>query len=96
MQTNEHASSQASPTPGPWEVVGHYVRTARTPEDGSGLMIADVGFGFHADPREHHANARLIAATPDLLNACVALVRGNDLQVAIDLARAAIAKGEGR
>lgn len=45
------------------------------------------------------ANAHLIAATPDLLAACVELIRGDgtsdSVQRAIDLARAAIARAEG-
>lgn len=48
---------------------------------------------------EIEANAHLIAAAPDLLAACVELIRGDgtsdSVQRAIDLARAAIARAEG-
>jgi hypothetical protein len=44
---------------------------------------------------EQEANARLIAAAPDLYAACVALVNGDDMD-AMNMARAAIARAEGK
>lgn len=49
-----------------WEVAGQYVRTPFVVGLGGGLMIADVGHGVWS-AEEHAANARLIAAAPDLL-----------------------------
>lgn len=51
--------------PGPWEAVGFYVRTPMT-ASGGGWMVADCQNVTW--PREQvRANARLIAAAPDLL-----------------------------
>lgn len=49
-----------------------------------------------APEAELEAIARKMQAAPDLLEACIALIRSDDLQRAIDLARAAIAKAEGK
>ncbi|MNE47326.1 hypothetical protein D3C80_1417280 [compost metagenome] len=55
-------------TPERWEIAGQYVRTPFVVGIGGGLMIADVGHGVWS-AEEHVANARLIAAAPDLLEA---------------------------
>lgn len=53
-------------TPGPWEVDGHMVRTA----DGEFNYIADTyNDDTDFDHEDSAANARLIAAAPDLLEA---------------------------
>lgn len=54
-------------TPERWEIAGQYVRTPFVVGIGGGLMIADVGHGVWS-AEEHAANARLIAAAPDLLS----------------------------
>lgn len=92
----------ASFTPGPW-VVRHfptdrssYVVTTTPDKDGKfvGSIIA-----FPTTDPNHEANARLIAAAPDLLEACEAMLK--EMQVweneqgihpAATFARAAIAK----
>lgn len=57
-------------TPGPWKVIegndrnGKYTRVAGT--DGWGVL-ADCGMGLRAAFDEQEANARLIAAAPDML-----------------------------
>jgi len=55
-------------TPGPWERIGTMVRGPYSIRDGSrpGGLIADCG-GYYGP--EQHANAQLIAAAPDLLDA---------------------------
>ncbi len=87
-------------TPGPWESQAtagyetHGQRAVYAEENGKDIAIVYDG----------EANARLIAAAPELLEACKALV-GSDhdgksftsrAALATRLARAAIAKAEGR
>jgi hypothetical protein len=86
-------------TPGPWEYAHSWVQTA----DHKKTPIAN--FNFHAATE---ANARLIAAAPDLLQALLNLVGtmcaadGSDMEADLDAidarvgdARAAIAKATG-
>jgi hypothetical protein len=88
-------------TPGPWEI---------EPNAGKGAWISnDFGWAALALGNDHdnaRANARLIAAAPDLLEALTALANGVDfnikngscpldLGVRLKKARAAIAKAEG-
>lgn len=81
-------------TPGPWAIncdLGIYAAT------GTQWAIASVGFGWPHQPdrREAEANAHLIAAAPELLEALEYLVGlgGGDC---LDMARAAIAKARGQ
>lgn len=96
-------------TPGPWQVSG-----GRSRIDAYGHTVGPDGFGiacvFYSDQTtaEHIASladARLIAAAPDLLKALNALerqvlqnnIRGDEwMDEALELTRAAIAKAEGR
>ena len=79
-------------TPGPWELI----------ELGYGISVGNVawiGFGTAHSREEHAANARLIAAAPELLKELKAIVAGiepalDEPQV-LDKAKAAIAKAEG-
>ena len=93
-------------TPGPWEAAGSYVRTKRT-ASGGGFFVADcwrswdpanVEFAF--DGSEADANARLIAAAPDLLESlrmAVKYLKGENMgSVMLPKFDAAIAKAEGR
>lgn len=93
-------------TPGPWEAVGD--------RDDEGIMIVQSATGGevcdivstlgYAEADE--ANARLIAAAPDLLEALVDFVEqveaydrlhgANSCAISPDAARLAIAKAEGR
>jgi hypothetical protein len=83
-----------SATPGPWRHSGNRI------DDGNGRGKA-VAFADRRRP-EHDANARLIAAAPDLLAACRALVSTLNADLtseqcdAWDAAVAAMAKAEGR
>lgn len=95
-------------TPGPWEML---LSDNATPfilhgKDAHLYDIDDLDRLVCVMPAEimkdfnSFANARLIAAAPDLLEACKKLITGwqsdtDTLQVAIDAARAAIAKAEG-
>lgn len=90
----------AQHTSGPWHIGARAFERAVYGERGeeiavfSGLIPAD----------EELANARLIAAAPELLNACelfeqaIAVNRHNltrEMRAAIDAARAALAKAKG-
>jgi hypothetical protein len=98
MKVNEKVSYTA----GPWQssTAGSSEGIHRVIRDESGIRIADVGF-FHHEQSEELANAKLIAAAPDLLEALkrIAAMDVTHSQAAI-LARNeavdAIAKAEGR
>ena len=83
----------AKHTPGPWR----YQRENGSPTTGQ-HMIAGANPGYLAEVRDCGsgdvcANARLIAAAPELLEALLAVVRVADrATVEFDMARAAIAK----
>ena len=83
----------AKHTPGPWR----YQRENGSPTTGQ-HMIAGANPGYLAEVRDCGsgdvcANARLIAAAPELLDALQAVVRVADRNtVEFDMARAAIAK----
>lgn len=89
-------------TPGPWEVnCDHFI------EAGNGTLICDPHIEPDGDPPELEANARLIAAAPDLLAACeralglAAIERSqpeawrDDDSTTLEMLRAAIAKAIG-
>ena len=90
-------------TPGPWRwwVTVGGARIAGRPADGSKNFVCDVMPPERAVSYE--ANARLIAAAPELLEALQAIlpdavanhIGGPDTQARIDAARAAIAKATG-
>lgn len=95
-------------TPGPWWV-GHHAITGVFAERKAGtisireaVVASCGGFSTNTDQGEHcaenEANARLIAAAPDLLEAAKMYVgsRGSAQgRVALSLLRAAIAKATG-
>lgn len=77
-----------SHTPGPWRIEGERLKTAISGGHKHVAMVNyfDCGRG---DPRsiskeEHEANARLIAAAPDLLEACEAALACMRTQENID------------
>lgn len=102
-------------TPGPWRLSDESPRIIKKDFRGigrdSGCLIASTmgrdDSGFYASNKEADANARLIAAAPDLLEAlecmiigaCAVAVPHNGeravLQEAVNIARAAIAKATG-
>ena len=98
---------KAKYTPGPWEIASP-TRVWSTHADGGAVCIAaepecNYSSDFQevkiASKRFHEAcaNARLIAAAPDLLEALKAVVRVADRKTfEFDAARAAIARAEGR
>lgn len=91
----------AEHTPGPWNWdEGQGVITKEW--NGFPWHVATVDMselGWHEDDRcksrENGANARLIAAAPDMLEALELFVHGNDLAEAMHVARNAIAKAKG-
>ena len=104
MSANKH-------TPGPWEAVGNLVRSPMVQPQGlsKGVQIAecrDAYFLSHTE--ESKANAHLIAAAPELLDALRAFLRAPSVGSAgpgavtiavqdfnLRAARAAIAKATG-
>ena len=89
-------------TPGPWMAVpgGRHDQEViittqhRLDQSFSEICGLDVEFtGKHGD--EQKANARLIAAAPEMLRALRAIVEESNDPGAVDCARAAIAKAEG-
>lgn len=87
-------------TPGPWKV-----NSLTRIEAADFGLVASIRGGLESP--ETHANARLIAAAPDMLGAlkeCVIEISQlrnvrkltTSEEVALDLARSAIAKAEGR
>ena len=93
----------AKHTPGPWEAVGNLVRSPMVQPQGlsKGVQIAecrDAYFLSHTE--ESKANARLIAAAPELLEALQEMVSLVEMVIPFDgpqqrKARAAIAKATG-
>lgn len=88
---------EAKHTPGPWR----YQRENGSPTTGQHMIAGDTPPGYLAEVRDCgsgdvSANARLIAAAPELLEALLAVVRVADrATVEFDMARAAIAKATG-
>jgi hypothetical protein len=80
-------------TPGPWELVEHEHEPAEIRGSETGLQLAHV---FCTDHDFGKANAKLIAASPELLAACelVAGCRTNSNDT-IDALREAICKAKG-
>lgn len=85
-------------TPGPWKIVDAWNDYMVEGQNGEEIIWQD---GPHDTPTINKANARLIAAAPDLLEALITL---NDAcrtpsQIGVlhglELARAAIAKAKG-
>lgn len=66
-------ANQATHTPGPWEVVDEYdvftIRQAGTNKEIAAIWCGDESPPEHAAAAEGRANARLVAAAPELLEA---------------------------
>lgn len=84
-------------TPGPWINETYSVVASNTPVDG-GDIICEAPLIFDDSMRRWQANARLIAAAPELLDALKAIRDGweHNLSEAMAQVNAAIAKVEGR
>lgn len=90
----------AQHTPGPWSAVTatHDIRGNELDFQESVVQISQIPGGVIARmtmQAEREANARLIAAAPDMLEALLLMVRGRPDKWAFDKARAAIAKATG-
>ena len=86
-------------TPGPWVQNSLMVSEANQPIN-VGRDICHCGMGMRRDPFESEANARLIAASPDLLAACEFALEclvdwDRENGEAGDMLRTAIAKAKG-
>ena len=96
-------SEMSKHTPGPWflgeKVQGKHtvtdLRRIRSEREGMEHGAVCEVYGI-ADGSEAHANARLIAAAPDLLEALAFVIRGvPDTWEGVQKARASIAKATG-
>lgn len=56
-------------TPGPWKIYQSQATMPRVIVSADGSSVADANAGFPCAEDEQDANARLIAAAPDLLDA---------------------------
>lgn len=94
-------------TPGPWSVDTTKITLAirsTAAKGGERYRVASLGIGRRTPDAVDVANARLIAAAPDLLAACKALLgpeviaslRGEEKFDPVGMAFAAIAKAEGK
>lgn len=86
-------------TPGPWSVRYDFVVQAQSFSDGRLVPVAQP-YGVNTDGTDLFANARLIAAAPDLLEALEASLALIDLAIPFEgdvtrKARAALAKAKG-
>jgi len=99
------SATEQKHTPGPWVVDGDVIRGDQQRNGSiSVASMLDVSYPYGRRAGESkHANARLIAAAPELLDAleaCAAVCAGevmhkNGLVNALEKARAAIAKATG-
>lgn len=66
----------ASHTPGHWKIADQsdFIEGRYHIEDENGDALICYGASFYEEPNPGRANARLIAAAPDLLAACKALL----------------------
>ena len=81
-------------TPGPWDLIQHGEKDSRV---GRRTLLAIVYSEAYQDRKNQEANARLIAAAPDLLEACKAMLADPLAPVttqSMQAARIAIAKAE--
>jgi len=86
-------------TPGNWKIEGQSIITE--PDKGNKLVIADLTDSGAMDKEQVAANGHLIAAAPELLEACkLTLENLTPLyftdHLCIEKLKAAIAKAEGR
>jgi hypothetical protein len=87
----------AQHTPGPWRVKSERWVVATRGEHEGEILIAPT-YWMEVAPDEAAANARLIAAAPDLLDCCtkaLAAWTGDGPAIDLDTLRAAIAKATG-
>ena len=88
-------------TPGPWKTQMHISLDRMEIRDANGRRIAECAMVFPMSAKTHDANARLIAAAPELLEALQEIVTAADgegwsqLDAGFTKARAAISKAIG-
>ena len=103
MNAEETMSDQQKHTRGPWSIGGRNIIIGHTPLLVEIATVNDGGLDLDDSDNEAAAavvtaNARLIAAAPDLLAACEAalrMVEGDGLPPNWDLLRTAIRKAKG-
>ena len=84
-------------TPGDWKVKETYADKAGfSIQDQNGKSIASINPNIRRDGEEKAANAHLIAAAPNLLEALKILEKNGHTQATWNRALKAIAKAEGR
>jgi hypothetical protein len=92
-------TTQATHTPGPWAANDDGLVLGNLDNyEGEAPLVCTCGSAddFNMEPDLHLANARLIAAAPDLLDALETIAAGNtDPDRMVEIAREAIAKVEG-
>lgn len=105
--TAETKQTGVGHTPGPWSVLGRVTAGLAYSAVGGKTLLARVYSEAYRDVAEEEANARLIAAAPDLLTALAALIADHDdtydgepmtgeKALALEAGRAALSKAEGR
>lgn len=100
--SGDQSAEQAKHTPGPWRVYERYIEPASTStcHVGAIAVLEEYTGAIHEPFENWEANARLIAASPNLLRVAHLLVSWLDEEEGAhklcDAARAAIAKAEGR
>ena len=88
-------------TPGPWKAQTHISLDRMEIRDANGRRIAECAMDFPMSAKTHDANASLIAAAPELLEALQEIVAAADgegwsqLDASFTKARAAISKAIG-
>ena len=88
-------------TPGPWKTQMHISLDRMEIRDANGRRIAECAMEFPMSAKTHDANASLIAAAPELLEALQEIVAAADgegwsqLDAGFTKARAAISKAIG-
>jgi hypothetical protein len=88
-------------TPGPWKAQTHISLDRMEIRDANGRRIAECAMDFPMSAITHDANASLIAAAPELLEALQEIVTAADgegwsqLDASFTKARAAISKAIG-
>jgi hypothetical protein len=92
-------TTQAKHTPGPWAANDDGLVLGNLDNyEGEAPLVCTCGSAddFNMEPDLHLANARLIAAAPDLLDALETIAAGNtDPDRMVEIAREAIARTEG-
>jgi hypothetical protein len=82
-------------TPGPWYVGVYAAHESVFVDSGDGCIYIATTASRDVPSQQRHANARLIAAAPDMYEALKAMLDPNECTRDVDLAIAALHKAEG-